>query len=39
MAGGVAVIAWIMIGISLGLTRLTLVDRTLRTRQVQPPQS
>ncbi|WP_037362390.1 MFS transporter [Amycolatopsis orientalis] len=29
---GIHLIAWIMIGISLGLTVLTLADRTLRTR-------
>jgi sugar phosphate permease len=33
---GVHLIAWIMIGISLGLTALTLADRTLRSRPDQP---
>ncbi|MEU0603378.1 MFS transporter [Streptomyces sp. NPDC006393] len=33
---GIRLIAWIMIGISLGLTTLTLADRTLRNRPDQP---
>ncbi|MFJ6691681.1 MFS transporter [Streptomyces sp. NPDC091294] len=36
---GIHLIAWIMIGISLGLTTLTLADRTLRSRPDQPTET
>jgi MFS family permease len=36
---GIHLIAWIMIGISLGLTTLTLADRTLRNRPDQPTEA
>ncbi|OPG09461.1 MFS transporter [Microbispora sp. GKU 823] len=36
---GIHLIAWIMIGVSLGLTLLTLADRTLRTLPDQPTQT
>jgi MFS family permease len=36
---GVHLIAWIMIGISLGLTLLTLADQTLRTSPDRPSQT
>jgi MFS family permease len=36
---GIHIIAWIMISVSLGLTLLTLADRTLRTGPLQPAQS